>query len=297
MSNRNLIERICSFVDRQSNGSDYSPTEIAGFSVLRSRAPSDFEAVVYNPLLCLILQGEKETYFGARPVSFAAGQSLIVSHDLPIVSRVTQASDQTPYVAVVLELDMTVIRSLFDEIGEAEFEDRQIKALDIGETDAALMDAVDRLFGLVEKPFEAKVMAPLIKREIHFRLLLAQHGATLRQLLSRESHASRIAKAIQQIRRGYTTPLAISELAGAAGMSPSSFHQHFKTLTETTPLQYQKDLRLMEARRLLRDRQLSVSSTAFEVGYESPTQFSREYSRKFGVPPRAELTGTAGTGT
>lgn len=292
MSNRNLIERVCAYVDSQSNGNDYRPTEIAGFTVLRSRKPTDFEAVVYNPLLCLILQGEKETTFGTSPVRFAAGQSLIVSHDLPIVSRVTQASAQTPYVAVVLELDMAVIRSLFDEIGEAEFEDRQIKALDIGQTDAALMDAIERLFGLVEQPLEAKVMAPLIKREIHFRLLMAQHGATLRQLLSRESHASRIAKAITQIRQGYTAPLAISELAGVAGMSPSSFHQHFKTLTETTPLQYQKDLRLMEARRLLRDRQLSVSSTAFEVGYESPTQFSREYSRKFGVPPRAELTGT-----
>lgn len=297
MLNRDLVEQICSYVDEQGKGRDFSPTEIAGFNVLRSQAPTAFEAVIYNPLLCLILQGRKEIFFGTRPVSFAAGQSLIVSHDLPIVSRVTEASAQTPYVAVVLELDMAVVRSLFDEIGETEFEDRQVKALDVGETDAALIDAVERLFSLVNQPLEAKVMAPMIKREIHFRLLLARHGATLRQLLRRESHASRIAKAILQIRQGYAAPLAISDLADVAGMSTSSFHQHFKALTETTPLQYQKDLRLMEARRLLIDGQRSVSSAAFEVGYESPTQFSREYSRKFGAPPRADLSGAASSGS
>lgn len=294
--NRDLIERICSYVKSQGNGRDACPTDIAGFTVLRSQAPTAFEAIVYNPLLCLILQGRKETHFGNRPVSFAAGQSLIVSHDLPVVSRVTEASEETPYVAVVLELDMAVVRSLYNEIGETEFEERQIKALNFGETDAALIDALERLFALVGKPLESKVMAPLIKREIHFRLLLARHGGTLRQLLRRESHASRIAKAILHIRQAYTSPLVISELAGVAGMSPSSFHQHFKALTETTPLQYQKDLRLMEARRLLIDDRRSVSSAAFEVGYESPTQFSREYARKFGASPRTDLSGSAPAG-
>jgi AraC-like DNA-binding protein len=132
-------------------------------------------------------------------------------------------------------------------------------------------------------------MMPLIRKELHFRLLLAPHGAMLRQLVSHDSHASCIARAIERIRESFRAPLAVPELAQAAGMSPSSFHKHFKTITETTPLQYQKDLRLLEARRLLQEGHHSVSETAFEVGYESPTQFSREYARKFGASPRNDI--------
>lgn len=139
-------------------------------------------------------------------------------------------------------------------------------------------------------------MAPLIRREIHFRLLLARHGAMLRQLVRQESAASRISKAIGKIRQDFKTQIAVSELARTAGMSVSSFHEHFRTLTATTPLQYQKDLRLIEARQLLIDGTRSVSNVAFEVGYESPTQFSREYSRKFGVSPRRDLAGLRASG-
>ena len=132
-------------------------------------------------------------------------------------------------------------------------------------------------------------MAPLIRREIHFRLLRASHGAMLRQLLRHESAASRIAKAINRIRQEFKTQISVSDLAHIAGMSASTFHEHFKNLTATSPLQYQKNLRLIEARRLLMDGTQSISSVAFDVGYESPTQFSREYSRKFGASPRKDI--------
>lgn len=293
MQIQDLIAHVCAYADRhadcqQANMESYA-TSLAGLTILRSRRPTALEAVLYNPLLCLILQGRKETHLGVRRVSFTAGESLIVSHHLPVISRVTEASEMTPYVALVLELDMSVVLSLYGEVSEVEIEEEHARALNVGKTDAALLDAMGRLVDLIDRPFEAKVMLPLVLREIHFRLLLAQHGGMLRQLLQRGSHADRIAKAIARIKQDYATPLTVAELASVAGLSPSSFHEHFKALTATTPLQYQKELRLLEARRLLMNGTHSVSSTAFEVGYESPTQFSREYSRKFGNSPRQDL--------
>ena len=293
MQNRDLIAHVCAYADRhadcqQTNLESYT-TSLARLTILRSRKPTALEAVLYNPLLCLILQGRKETHLGMRRVSFAAGESLIVSHHLPVISHVTEATEMKPYVALVLELDMGIVRSLYDELSEVEIEEEQARSLNVGKTDGALIDAMGRLVDLIEKPLEAKVMLPLVLREIHFRLLLAQHGGMLRQLLRPGSHADRIAKAIGRLKEDYATSLTMAELASVAGLSPSSFHEHFKALTATTPLQYQKELRLLEARRLLMNGTHNVSSAAFEVGYESPTQFSREYSRKFGNSPRKDL--------
>ena len=293
MQTPELITHVCTFADRQANCSqtnlEFYATGLDGLSILRSRKPTMLEATLYNPLLCLILQGRKETHVGARQVSFTAGESLIVSHQLPVISRVTEATEMKPYVALVLELDMDIVRSLYDEISEIEIEEEQARAFNVGKTDEALMDAMGRFIDLIDRPFEAKVMLPLVLREIHFRLLLARHGGMLRQLLRRGSHADRIAKAITRIKEDYATSLTVAELASIAGLSPSSFHEHFKALTATTPLQYQKELRLLKARHLLMNGTHSVSSAAFEVGYESSTQFSREYSRKFGYSPRKDL--------
>ncbi|MDJ0708107.1 MAG: AraC family transcriptional regulator [Leptolyngbyaceae cyanobacterium MO_188.B28] len=289
LQTQDLINRVCAYSGRQCPTEDTCPTDLPGLMILRSRRPTSLQTILYKPLLCLILQGRKETYIGTRQINVAAGESIIVSHHLPVTSRVTEASEQTPYVALVLELDMAIVRSLYGEVDESELEEAQARALKVGATDSALMNAMGRLFDLVDRPLEAKVMVPLLLREIHFRLLLARHGGTLRQLLRQGSHADRIAKVIAHIKQDYTTPIAVAELASLAGLSPSSFHEHFKALTATTPLQYQKDLRLLEARRLLMEGNHSVSGAAFEVGYESPTQFSREYSRKFGASPREDL--------
>ena len=293
MQNQDLIDHVCAYVDRhadsQKSGMELYATGLGGLTILRSCKPTALEAVLYNPLLCLILQGCKETHLGMHRVSFTAGESLIVSHQLPVISRVTKATKMTPYVALVLELDMGIVRSLYDEVSEVEIAEEHARAINVGKTDRALVDAMGRLVSLIDRPFESKVLLPLILREIHFRLLLAQHGGMLRQLLQRGSQADRIAKAIARIKQDYATSLTVADLASVAGLSPSSFHEHFKALTATTPLQYQKELRLLEARRLLMNGTHSVSSAAFEVGYESPTQFSREYSRKFGNSPRKDL--------
>lgn len=264
-------------------------TEIDGFNFICSDRPTKLEATIYEPVVCLILQGSKETWLGNRCVNFGAGESLIVSHRLPVVSRIVEASPQHPYVALVLRVDMNTIRSLHEELAEAGLQAAPARSLDAGRTDDDLVQAMGRLFHLIGRPLESKVLCPLILREIHFRLLLSAHGTMLRQLVRHESVASRITRTIERIRHEFKTQISIPDLAEIAGMSASTFYQHFKSLTATSPLQYQKDLRLIEARRLLMDATRSISSVAFEVGYESPAQFSREYSRKFGASPRNDL--------
>lgn len=288
MPDRELIERICRYADAYHAPEAPFATGIDGFTLVRSRAPTALEGMIYMPIVCLVLQGRKESYLGETPVSFGRGQSLIVSIDVPSVSRVVEASPEAPYVGLALQLDMSEVRSLAEEAGDAEIAGERARAIASGEADAGLVAAMARLFDLVDRPLEQRVLLPLVRREIHFRLLLARHGGMLRRLSRGDSHASRIARALARIRKDYTRPLKVADLADAAGMSPSSFHEHFKALTATTPLQYQKDLRLLEARRRLIGGEQTVTGVAFDVGYESPTQFSREYSRKFGTSPRAE---------
>ncbi len=268
-------------------------TGVDGLAIVDATETTPLVATLYHPVVCLILQGAKEVALGAELVTCAAGRSIIVSHELPIQSRITVASRDAPYLALVLELDVWLLRRLADDIDRIGWvdddpADPRTVALDVGTADAALIDAFHRLLALAATPMEAAALAPLVVHEIHFRLLLAEHGAGLRRLLHRESHASRIAKAIARIRDDLAEPLVVADLARTAGMSVSSFHEHFKAVTATTPLQYQKELRLLEARQLLGAGDRTVTEVAFAVGYQSPTQFSREYSRKFGTTPSTD---------
>ncbi|MCY0096179.1 AraC family transcriptional regulator [Hoeflea ulvae] len=288
MTVHDLAKQVNDYIGDGPDMTKGRETGIEGLYVHRQSKPSPFEATIYHPVICLNLQGRKQVAVGERSAEFGLGQSLIVSHDLPVAARVTEASPEHPYLAIIVALDIAILRGLSEEIGDTARGNHRAGALATSITDAALVDAMSRYFALVGDPLEARVMAPLILKEIHFRLLMASHGGMLRQLMQRDSHASRISRAIGRIRTGYRSPLTVAGLAEEAGMSPSSFHDHFKQITGTTPLQYQKDMRLMEARRLIAFDGLSVSSAAYEVGYESATQFSREYSRKFGTPPRAD---------
>ncbi|RED18841.1 AraC family transcriptional regulator [Pontivivens insulae] len=248
-----------------------------------------FEAVVYNPVICLILQGRKEMSVGRQIVDLTDGQMLLVSHDLPVVSKITQASAARPYRALIFSLDLSILRGLYEQVGEAASNDAHATSLSASPADPAWTEPMVRYLELMNAPMDAQVLGPMILREIHYRLLLSPIGGMLRNLLSVDSHASRIAKSIQRIRANFREPLIVGDLAQVAGMSSSSFHQHFKSVTGTTPLQYQKDLRMIEARSLLERGVPSVSYAGFEVGYESPTQFSRDYARKFGCSPKHHL--------
>lgn len=252
-----------------------------GLYVLRQPVPSHFEAAIYDPMLCLILQGRKEMVFAERTWRLGAGQCALVSHDLPILSRVKEA----PYLVVLLRIDIDVLRGLAEDVGALATEVADAQALEVQRADARLLDAVGRYLALGESAPEARVLGPMLLKELHFRLLVSALGPMLRGLLRHDSSASAIAQALAQLRRDFRAPIVVEALAKRVGMSVSAFHRHFKNVTSSSPLQYQKGLRLLEARRLLVSGS-TVTSAAFEVGYESPSQFSREYARKFGRPPR-----------
>lgn len=221
-------------------------------------------------------------------IRFGMGESIIVSHRIPVTSRITQASAGSPYLALILSIDLNILLALHHEIENIPAHKTTETAVNANPTGDQLISVLSRYLALSDQEIELKVLGPLILREIHFRLLMEPHGVVLRKLLQHDSFASQINEAIIYLKENYQKSIPISHIARIAGMSESSFYENFKKITETTPLQYQKALRLIEAQRLLRHEAFTVSSAAFEVGYESPSQFSREYSRKFGYPPSEE---------
>jgi AraC-like DNA-binding protein len=273
-----------SLKDRVIKGKQF---DVPNLSVFAYEVPGNIEASIYEPALCLILQGSKTASIGDQTVKLMPGDALIVSHTLPVVSQITMASPQEPYLAIVLFLDLSLMRSLFDEITEISIPSADNRSLFAVPAETAWLEPVLRYAELASSPMDARILGPSIVREIYYRLLLSEAGGMLRSLLNQESHASRIARAINHLRSNYRLPLRVAELANTVAMSASSFHYHFKAVTGTTPLQYQKDLRLIEAQALLSAMTHNVSEAAFAVGYESPNQFSRDYSKKFGIAPSA----------
>ncbi len=280
-----LIEQADLRIAAAQNGQAQVAQPMDGLLLLRRDCPGAFDASLYEPVLCLILQGRKQVSTVDRTLSFGPGECLLVSHDLPVYSRITKA----PYLALVFKVDVATIRKLYDEVAESVCDTRLARAAETHHADPGLLDALGRYLALADSPADAKVLGPLVSKEIHYRLLVAPFGGMLRSLIRHDSNASAIARAIGQIRGDLRAPIAVPDLARQVGMSASAFHKHFKTVTSTTPLQYQKELRLLEARRLLRTGGASVTAAAFDVGYESPSQFSREYSRKFGAPPSHDI--------
>lgn len=258
--------------------------------VIEETAPTRIDAMVYDPVVCVILQGSKETRTDNKALELHPGDALLVSHDTPVSARILSASAEAPYIAVIVPIDTGILRGLLESVGDRMPATAADGALQVSKADGALLDTLARLMALEPGTPDADVLGPLLRKELHYRLLMAPNGGMLRALLSPSSHASKIARAIAEIRENYTAPLRLPDLARVAGMGQSSFHTHFKAVTGTTPLQYQKDLRLIEARRLLRTGRQTVTQVGYEVGYESSAQFSREFSRKFGAPPSNEKT-------
>lgn len=285
---RMLLERLVEQADRlafTTEGAEELARPMDGVTLMRRAVPSSFEASIYEPVICLILHGRKQVSLGDRSFSFGAGECLLVSHDLPVRSKITKA----PYLSLIVEVDVATIRKLYDEVDASSLEGERARAVETHRADAGLLDALCRYLALASSPSDATVLGPLVAKEIHYRLLMAPFGAMLRRLIRHDSHASAVARAIGHIRGDLRAPVAIPDLARRVGMSASSFYKHFRAITSTTPLQYQKELRLLEARHLLKTGASSVTTAAFDVGYESPSQFSREYSRKFGISPSRDL--------
>ena len=257
--------------------------------ILRHPRRTSFEGAVYEPAVVVVLQGRKETLLGADTYPMGPGECLLVSHDLPVVARITQA----PYLALVFDIDVDTLRELADALqaAGAAWPERPARGLGVHAIDAPLVDALRRHLACAATPADALALGPLVAREIHYRLATAASGGALRDLVRPGSHAGAIGRAIAHLRREFRSPIEIPELARSVGMSASSFHKHFKAVTASSPLQYRKGLQLMEARRLLRAGAVAVSSAAFDVGYESAAQFSRDYARRFGAPPKNDLAG------
>ncbi|SDJ54164.1 AraC family transcriptional regulator [Aliiruegeria lutimaris] len=256
--------------------------------LLRRSHPSAIEGSLYRPLVCLILQGAKDVQAGALSVHCPAGHAIIVSHDLPVLSRITEASPNAPYIAFVLPIDLGILRGFYDQTPDFADGNEPAGAIVSNPADPELICAVHRFLAMIRDDHAAPLLGPILLREIHARLLLSPHGAILRRFLRRDDPSNHLARAIGSIRGSIDQPLSVAALAERAGMSKSSFHVHFKAVTGLTPGQYQKDIRLLEARRLIVESDQAVSSVAFDVGYESPAQFSRDYARKFGRPPRED---------
>lgn len=286
------VSEILALVRRHDLDNTSSSPVLPGLSIYRRDAVSDIEGLIYEPVICLILQGSKVTSIGDQSVELRPGDALLVSHDLPVLSRITLASTEEPYIALILALDLKLVRGLYERVGDALSPPARARSLSAAPAETAWLEPLGRYIALAGNPVDARVLGPSVLGEIHYRLLMSPMGGMLRNLVSVGSHASRIARAIRLIRSEFRAALSVSKLAAAAGMSASSFHSHFRSVTGTTPLQYQKDLRLIEARSILAGGGSSVSSAAFAVGYESPTHFSRDYSKKFGSPPSRD-TGPA----
>jgi AraC-like DNA-binding protein len=258
---------------------------LSGLRLLGHPVRTEFEATLYEPVVCVVLRGRKETTFGEHTFDVGAGDCLLVSHDLPVVSRIVEA----PYLALLVDVNLDTLRSLYDELGSAALDKTEARALEVHAAPSPLLDALGRYVAVAESSMDAKVLGPMLAKEVHYRLLTAPFGGMLRSLIRYDSSASAVANAIAQIRQRFRESLVVADLARDIGMSVSAFHRQFKAVTASSPLQYQKDLRLLEARRMLSMGTVSVSTAAYDVGYESPNQFSREYARKFGRSPKNDV--------
>lgn len=245
---------------------------------------------MYEPALCVVLQGTKLTSLDNRSLRLSAGDSVIISHHVPVYAKITQASTEAPYLALIVKIDLKLIRDLQLEIEQTfESSDRAL-SVDSEKADTALIHTLDRFVTAITDPLDAEIIGPSIYRELHVRMLRARHGGMLREMVPTDSAANSIARAIEHIRSSYRSRLPVTDIAREVGMSESSFHQKFREITGTTPNQYQKTLRLIEAHSLLSLEGYSVSAAAFAVGYESANHFSRDYSRRFGIPPKDTKT-------
>ncbi len=278
-----LLKAVRLHAAAHADGNGIAATPIPGLSTVRASAPSDLVYAISRPLACLVVQGRKRVTMGTEEFPFAAGDSLLITADVPTVSQIVQASLAAPYLSLVLELDPALIADLAAEMKPMPAPDAKPVRVDPTENEVA--DAALRLMRLLERPTALPVLQRQLVREMHYWLLAGRHGAAIRNLAWPGGHAQRVARAVTILRAEYARPLRVERLAAEAGMSPSSFHQHFRAVTSLSPLQFQKHLRLIEARRLMLSEGANAGSAAFAVGYESVSQFTREYHRLFGAPP------------
>jgi AraC-like DNA-binding protein len=287
-SREELVERIASAVPE-----DGTVQPLKGLYLSRVSLPPQPLHGVLEPSLCVIAQGSKEVLLGDSRYRYDPAHYLLASVELPTISRVLEASKEQPYLSLRLELPPTLVGSVLVEAGHSSPPSpprhADVRAMDVSRLDENLLDAVVRLVRLLDSPAEARVLMPLITREIIYRLLAGEQGARLRHLAILGGYTPDIATAVERLRQDFDQPLRIEQIAQELGMSVSGFHHHFKAVTAMSPLQFQKRLRLQEARRLMLGEDLEAANAASRVGYYDASQFNREYKSLFGIPPMRDI--------
>ncbi len=284
------LEELTTLIGRQAKADGIHDTAIPELALFRSSGPSEPTPVLYEPSLCLVAQGSKQVLLGSELHRYDPAKYVLVSVDLPVAGQVIKASEESPYLALRVSLDPAVVGELVADGASTDTRNSApARALAVSPVEDELLDAVIRLVRLLEAPRDIPALSPLVLREITYRLLTGEQGLRLRQIASAGAPARRIARAIRWLKEHFAEPLRIEALAREARLSPSALHHHFKAVTAMSPLQYQKRLRLQEARRLMLGEGRDAAEAGFRVGYESPSQFSREYRRLFGAPPRRDV--------
>ena len=285
------LEALGKGIARWTDKGDQLVTAIPGLSLFQRDEPTQPESRMYEPRICLIAQGAKRVLLGDDTYVYGEHHFLITSVNLPTVVQIIKASREKPCLGLILKLDQREISQLMvDSNLPIPRPQQSSRGMATGEVTLPLLTAFQRLIDLLAEPKDIPILAPIIQREIFYRLLVGDQGARLRQMASSGSQSQQIARAIDWLKDNFTRPLRIDDLATQVNMSTSTFHHHFRALTAMSPLQYQKWLRLTEARRLMLIENQDATTAAFQVGYESPSQFSREYSRLFGASPLRDIT-------
>ncbi|WMJ86845.1 AraC family transcriptional regulator [Anaerocolumna sp. MB42-C2] len=290
-----LHKELAGLVDRHSDRDGTQSTAIPSISFSRHSAPHHFTGTgapyrINKPSIYIVVQGLKDVIFGEERFSYGPSNYLVASMDLPIIAEVLEASAEVPNLTCRIEFTHSqILELLSDEELKVSFVGKSKRGMNVAKLDLSMLDAVVRLVRLLDKPADIPVLAPLFTKEILYKVLHGEHGDSLRQIVTDESPTIHIQNAIQQIVDNFQEPFRIEDLADIANMSVSSFHRHFKEITAMSPIQFQKQLRLQESRRQLITQSVDVAEVAFRVGYESPTQFIREYSRMFGVTPKKDM--------
>lgn len=284
-----LVEAVRRYTDAQIGPSPFV-TAIQELTILRSDHEKRPNHLIFKPALCIVVQGAKWAIFGHKRFDYGAGQALVVSIEMPAFGTVAEASPTEPYLGVIIEFELGLMREVIDSLDTLPRVSSDVgRGVFVTNFDGPLADCALRMVRLLETPQAIPVLYPAIMREICYWLLTGPHGGEVIKMTMAKSHTRRVISAIHSLRDRFSEPIRIEELASAAQMSPSAFHRQFKSITSMTPLQYQKQLRLLEARRLMVADEANVETAAFQVGYESPSQFSREYSRMFGMSPRRDV--------
>ena len=284
------LNELAAIIDKHTANEGTTDSPIPGLQLFKSTVPNLPTPTVFNPSLCLLVQGQKQVLLHNDIYPYTVSEFLVVSVDLPVTGKVTVATPDTPYLALKIDIDVSTLSELLLSMDNSLIQSKSFsRGINVAKADHVVADSILRMLRMLDTPKDIPVLSSNMMREILYRVLQSEYGHLLASITFKGSHIERISNAIRAIKKDFNKPLTVNSLAEIAGMSVSGFHAHFKTVTSMSPLQFQKQLRLIEARHLMLSENMDAAAAAYQVGYESASQFSREYVRMFGTPPKRDI--------